>query len=298
MAINANGVPVPLPNHKVHTVPSWVTALLNEPAESVAFLEVPTGINTPYSRCFLEFLGQVSVDVTDDVPGEAASVKLDGTSTTKSVEGRNRSEREYPGRLTSLRVSKVAPAPMFVNRGRFGKPPPKHSKYRAQDSNEDQLEPSMPPVLLGFGSARLKHDGKDVAAIHQRTKEGSILHLYAADPVTLRSLIAKMVRWDFERNQPDRTPRTGKYELYVLKLLDERTVIWQKQGWKKSRKMSSIILPEGQIDAILSDFKHFMSKGTKSWYSKHGLAHRRSYLFYGPPVRYHVSLIENTVHAD
>lgn len=47
--------------------------------------------------------------------------------------------------------------------------------------------------------------------------------------------------------------------------------------------MASIVLREGQMEAIVADFKEFQSEDTRKWYKEHGIPHRRSYLFCGPP---------------
>lgn len=132
----------------------------------------------------------------------------------------------------------------------------------------------------GFGSfgdpARSAHSEKDSACYRS-------LYLYALDPEILKHLCRSALEWDFVRNKPDLDPRSGKYQLFSLAVRGCGTASWECQGWKASRRLDSIILPGGQLDAIVSDFREFSAKETKAWYIAHGLPYRRSYLFYGPP---------------
>lgn len=107
------------------------------------------------------------------------------------------------------------------------------------------------------------------------------LFIYARSPETLKKLSMAALEWDFVRNKPDFDPRSGKYQLFSLVV--RGTAMWECQGWKASRRLDSIILPPGQLDAIVSDFREFSAKETKAWYIAHGLPYRRSYLFHGPP---------------
>lgn len=277
MTVNSSGNSVALPStHRVRSVPSWVTALLNLHSNAISFLEIPS--SSKYSKIFLEYCGQVAVDVTEDAPAEITEADSEQGKSI-SIEGKNHAARVYPGTLTALSLSSPSPTPMLAVGHK--PPPPKRSAPESDSDDEDAKPlPVIPAVVLGSGSARIVHNGKDIAVYRDiLTPNASqpTLMFFTSDPETLRSLVKTVVTWHFQRIQPDRTPQKGKYELYTL-----NGSCWVKQAWKKNRKLESIILPEGQLETIVEDFNRFMSKGTKKWYQDHGLPHRRSYLFYGP----------------
>ncbi|KAK7053626.1 hypothetical protein R3P38DRAFT_3254165 [Favolaschia claudopus] len=56
---------------------------------------------------------------------------------------------------------------------------------------------------------------------------------------------------------------------------------WASVKHKIRRPLSSIILPEGVVDALVKDAQEFLS--TENWYNEAGIPHRRGYLLYGPP---------------
>ncbi len=107
--------------------------------------------------------------------------------------------------------------------------------------------------------------------------------LFGAEPEKLRKLCRIALRWRFERNERRCAAQPGRYLLYSLMVNSTGIGRWINHGHKKSRSLKSIILPKGQLGAIIEDFKEFAEPGTKEWYIEHGLPHRRSYLFYGPP---------------
>ncbi|KAF7332957.1 hypothetical protein MVEN_02401600 [Mycena venus] len=56
---------------------------------------------------------------------------------------------------------------------------------------------------------------------------------------------------------------------------------WATVKHKIRRPLSSIILPEGVVDALVEDAQEFLD--TENWYNEAGIPHRRGYLLYGPP---------------
>ncbi|KAJ7784913.1 P-loop containing nucleoside triphosphate hydrolase protein [Mycena maculata] len=56
---------------------------------------------------------------------------------------------------------------------------------------------------------------------------------------------------------------------------------WNNVKHKVRRPLSSIILQEGVVDALVRDAQEFIS--TEDWYVEAGIPHRRGYLLYGPP---------------
>ncbi|KDQ34042.1 hypothetical protein PLEOSDRAFT_1028527, partial [Pleurotus ostreatus PC15] len=56
---------------------------------------------------------------------------------------------------------------------------------------------------------------------------------------------------------------------------------WNKVKSKARRPLSSIILPQGELDSIIEDAQDFID--SEDWYMEAGIPHRRGYLLYGPP---------------
>lgn len=101
-------------------------------------------------------------------------------------------------------------------------------------------------------------------------------------PDALRDFARGVVSWRADKDY--RPSRAGKFALYRFKTeSDGGSGWWSHEGLKRPRPVSSIVLPDGQLEMIIDDFKSFLDPDTKAWYVKHGLPHRRSYLFYGPP---------------
>jgi chaperone BCS1 len=67
---------------------------------------------------------------------------------------------------------------------------------------------------------------------------------------------------------------------------------WQNSGRCKARSIESVILPKATIDMIISDVDNFLAPVTQSFYDKHGIPYRRSYLFHGLPGTGKTSLIQ------
>lgn len=58
---------------------------------------------------------------------------------------------------------------------------------------------------------------------------------------------------------------------------------WKRVSKEKSRKMRSVVLPEGFKELVENDMERFLSPEGKAWYSKYCIPYKRSYLFYGLP---------------
>ena len=96
----------------------------------------------------------------------------------------------------------------------------------------------------------------------------------------LRKFTTHAVSW---RTEKDKRETNGRgFTLYRFTNTDT-CGDWKDEGTKSSRPPSSVILPAGQMDDILNDVSKFLDRNTRSWYLTHGLPHRRSFLFHGPP---------------
>ncbi|KAF8163917.1 P-loop containing nucleoside triphosphate hydrolase protein [Mycena galopus ATCC 62051] len=56
---------------------------------------------------------------------------------------------------------------------------------------------------------------------------------------------------------------------------------WTSAKHKVGRPLSSVILQDGVVDALVRDAKEFLA--TEDWHVEAGIPHRRGYLLYGPP---------------
>jgi len=67
---------------------------------------------------------------------------------------------------------------------------------------------------------------------------------------------------------------------------------WRMSGDCLARTMDSVILPEAVKSKILNDISRFLLPETKTFYFRHGIPYRRSFLFYGAPGAGKSSLIQ------
>ncbi len=273
--------------HCVLGAPEWVANKLGMPANKVAVLET---IHYPnYDKRYhilLEYLAHRAVDIDETEVPTAPKVKADAQ--TKRSRLLKQTEREYPGVLSLVTQ---APTRSACNFSPAKVRTPTGFMQLELDPDDDD-EPDYPPYHLGFGRARLKHEGSDIYVLHTYTgrptgKQSSSMqykavYLYGATPELLRSQIKEVTEWAFERGKPDRKPRPGKYQLYTLEVCMS-LARWRCKGWKKSRTVETIFLKDGMMGAIIDDFRKFTSKGTIEFYTRHGVPHRRSYIFHGPP---------------
>lgn len=91
----------------------------------------------------------------------------------------------------------------------------------------------------------------------------------------------EVLKWSAEKEFSDGGGH--RFALHRFKMDRHGGGWWHSEGMKRARPAASVILPKGQIDAIMQDVRKFIKPETKRWYISHGLQHRRAYLFYGPP---------------
>lgn len=97
----------------------------------------------------------------------------------------------------------------------------------------------------------------------------------------LKDFLDGVVQWRVDRANPNHLGT--RYNLYRFKTDNCGRGSWSEQGSRRSRSHESVILSGGKMKEILGDIEHFFHPDSKSWYITHGLPHRRSYLFEGPP---------------
>ena len=64
---------------------------------------------------------------------------------------------------------------------------------------------------------------------------------------------------------------------------------WTTALRKVPRALETVVLPEGQLERIVADLRHFID--SPRWYSDRGVPYRRGYLFAGPPGTGKTSLV-------
>lgn len=107
-----------------------------------------------------------------------------------------------------------------------------------------------------------------------------ILMATPESPEIIHRFLEEVTKWAEDMKFLDGEGR--KFALHRFKVERDHSW-WHSEGMKRARPPSSVILPKGQLKAIMNDIRCFISPETKRWYFEHGLPHRRSYLFYGPP---------------
>lgn len=265
-------------------VPSWVCKTLAIAEEDVALLEVNSSNESIY-KVMLDYIARYAVDVkeqlrkaNDDTETKASCPGV----TTELIFG-----REIQGRLSSLSL---------VARDRAEQRSNSVSWRRAmdllsRDADNESEEAIRPAYAFGLGSAHLLCDGQQICILHtqvgapvsyERGQGASFrtINLYSSDEVVLRKLAESVSTWHFDRNRPDLSMRSGKYQLFIYDTVIQR---WESDGWKMSRSLDSIILPPEMMESIVKDFSDFNSSESRLWYIEHGVPYRRNYMFYGPP---------------
>ncbi|KAJ6622299.1 BCS1 N terminal-domain-containing protein [Mycena sp. CBHHK59/15] len=101
------------------------------------------------------------------------------------------------------------------------------------------------------------------------------LTIYTLDMNVLSELVEEARARYVEINRPN----------VVIHLVDTPhfgpSMTWNNVKHKVRRPLSSIILQEGVVDALVRDAQEFID--TEDWYVEAGIPHRRGYLLYGPP---------------
>ncbi|CAN8075956.1 unnamed protein product [Agarophyton chilense] len=154
-------------------------------------------------------------------------------------------------------------------------------------------EPLVRRYQLGLGYAKLYVRQKLVIIRHlaygMPVSDTCTTHMYrfvvlaAEDPTVLKELCAVAMKWRSANDLSNIHAKPGKFILFRFRTNGSGSGDWESQGFKKARPVNSVILQKGQMDSIIADIEDFLSRNTKTWYQHHGLPHRRSYLFYGPP---------------
>lgn len=250
-------------------VPQWAIDIIGVPHESIARLEVDCDKGDEY-KAFISYIAHRGVDV-DQEPNKSEIANGDEELNGKE-EKANNADREFPGKLSSLAVHEEDSS--------YSSDSDTVDYTDEENENPDEeAEPKRATIYFGGGSARLMHNEQHICVVHvahgpavsdrYNPRMFRSLHIFASGPDVLRSFADTVVNWYQLRKYPVSEKRFGKYDLYIFK--DQGCGMeWIYIGKKNSRSLDSIILQDGMLDSIVSDFRSFRNKGTRAWYTQHG----------------------------
>lgn len=160
-------------------------------------------------------------------------------------------------------------------------------QFRRNDYGETPQEEEKPSTEVDDGLVDdvvlVRHlTFLDGVGIDRGSRPYRMLALASTEARALAQLCATARAWRENRRELGETPRPGRFTLYRFKTTDTGGS-WENEGYKKSRPARSVILKEDMLETIISDLREFVARDTKAWYESHGLPHRRSFLFHGPP---------------
>lgn len=210
---------------------------------------------------------------------------------TKSIEAKS-DETAINVNSCSLNMNMPMPMPMPMNMN-VNMPISMGLCLDGPSSLRRRLEPPVQRYQMGIGYAKVRVEDHTVYIHHCAhglpVAEGYSVSLFrtvalaAEESWPLKELCALAMKWRSDREQRGTRARPGRFSLFRWKSNGGGCGDWCSQGYKRSRPARSVILPDGQLEAIVRDIKDFVARDTKAWYQAHGLPHRRSYLFHGPP---------------
>jgi chaperone BCS1 len=64
-------------------------------------------------------------------------------------------------------------------------------------------------------------------------------------------------------------------------VLTARYESWEATSWQPRRPLESLVLSDNTLEELLEDLRAFY--GSRTWYVRRGIPHRRGYLLHGPP---------------
>jgi len=77
--------------------------------------------------------------------------------------------------------------------------------------------------------------------------------------------------------------RPGKIALYGFIKYGPGEASWQRERLLLKRPLESVILPAEAKDRVTKDVQAFLGADTRTWYLKHGIPYKRTFLLHGPP---------------
>lgn len=113
----------------------------------------------------------------------------------------------------------------------------------------------------------------------ERKKEDLIIRLWIEDPSSLGSeddVIEAFIQKCIHDHRRHYAAAALRSMLYTA-----QGTSWTQRTWRNRRKLSTIVLKEGQMDVIKDQLDWFMAN--EDWYAQRGLPYKLIFLFHGPP---------------
>lgn len=147
---------------------------------------------------------------------------------------------------------------------------------------------------LGFGQFTFyAPDGLEIHAVHQQVGEPVGLNYEVA---VMESLIVfsdgpveRLAKFLSDLVDMSEVFVEGKFKCFTWDICNE---YWRQESHNTARPLSSVVLPSAMKDRVVKDLEKFLSRKTKSFYSRNGIPYRRSYLFYGVPGTGKTSMVQ------
>jgi chaperone BCS1 len=165
-------------------------------------------------------------------------------------------------------------------------------KGGATDSDDDG--PGI-PTTLGLGFFRFQWEGHELSALHQRIGRPVTHHHGFTDIFTNLVLFVKReeseVLGQFVGDLIIRSERTTPGKVNMFEYNPEHQH-WHHRGVCKARPMDSVVMEAEKKQQLMDDVHDFLDVETRRWYRKHGIPHKRGYLFFGTPGAGKSSIIQ------
>jgi chaperone BCS1 len=160
--------------------------------------------------------------------------------------------------------------------------------------SDDDIGP-LSPTTLGLGFFCFHWKGHDLAALHQRLGQPVTHHHGYTDIFTNLVLFAQgddtevlgQFVADLIIQSEDTSP--GKVNLFEYNPEHQH---WHHRGVCRARPMDSVVMDAQRKKQLVDDVNDFLDKDTRKWYRKHGIPHKRGYLFFGTPGAGKSSIIQ------
>jgi chaperone BCS1 len=169
---------------------------------------------------------------------------------------------------------------------------PKGKTSEASDSDDDG--PRI-PTTLGLGFFRFQWEGHELSALHQRLGRpvphrhgytdiftNLVLFVKREEGDVLGHFVSDLIKFS-ERTIPD------KVNMFEYNPEHQR---WHHRGVCKARPMDSVVMEAEKKQELMNDVHDFLDIETRRWYRKHGIPHKRGYLFFGTPGAGKSSIIQ------
>jgi chaperone BCS1 len=168
----------------------------------------------------------------------------------------------------------------------------KHALKSGNHFSAQSLRPGGTKLVPSPGVHYLRWGGAWIKVVREREKGGALLDLSTGMPFETVQLTILGRRFDLfarlleEAQLEARQQTEGRLLLYTSFAAE-----WRPFGNPRRRRpLGSVILAEGNVDAIMADVREFLSSG--QWYLDRGIPYRRGYLLHGPPGTGKSSLVQ------